>query len=77
MPWVGSVRLSDDGLEMGTLSRKLRYYEQNQYILGEGHFNQSKKRTKFFRKKGFLWIFTEFFLKKNDICLKMYEVFRE
>ena len=43
----------------------------------EGHFTPSKKRTRFFRTKGFLRIFDGFFLQTKGFLLKAYEIFLE
>ena len=41
----------------------------------EGHFTPSKKRTRFFRTKGFLRIFDGFFLQTKGFLPKAYEIF--
>ena len=41
----------------------------------EGHFTPSKKRTRFFRTKGFLRIFDGFFLQTKGFLPQAYEIF--
>ena len=65
-----SIKINENPFDM-TKSRTLFRKDP------EGHFTHWKKRTRFFRTKGFIQIFDGFFLKTKGFLPKVYEIFWE